>query len=109
MDKLQFLIFIIITSVARSVMNIITPPPIGSAEHCYERLYVCLSVCVSMCLSTIISFELHIRSLPYFVHASYGRGSVLHWWRSDTLRNFGFVDDAIFAHKLTDCSTSPPG
>ena len=53
-----------------------------------------------MCLSTIISFELHIRSLPYFVHASYGRGSVLHWWRSDTLRNFGFADDVIFAHKL---------
>ena len=72
---------------------------------------VCLSVCVcvSMCLSTIISFELHIRSLPYFVHGSCGRGSVLHWWRSDTLRDFGFVDDVIFAHKLTDCSTSPPG
>jgi len=27
-------------------MNIITPPPIGSAEYCDERLYVCLSVCV---------------------------------------------------------------
>jgi len=60
-------------------MNIITPPPTGSAEYCYERLSVCLSVCVSMCLSTTVSFELHIRSLPYFVHANYGRGSVLYW------------------------------
>ena len=49
MDKLQFLIFIIITSVARSVMNIITPPPIGSAEYCYERLSVCLCVCLCVC------------------------------------------------------------
>ena len=49
MDKLQFLIFIIITSVARSVMNIITPPPTGSAEYCYERLSVCLSVCLCVC------------------------------------------------------------
>ena len=31
---------------------------------------------------------------------SYGRGSVLLWWRSDRLRISGFMDDAIFAHML---------
>ena len=33
-----------------------------------------------------------------FVHVTYGRGSVLLWRRSDTLRISGFVDDVIFAH-----------
>ena len=34
-----------------------------------------------------------------FVHVTYGRGSVLLWWRNDTLRISGFTDDVIFAHK----------
>jgi len=54
------------------------------AEYCDER--VCVSVCVFVCLSAIISLELHDRSLPnFFVHVSYGRGSVRLWRRSDTL------------------------
>ena len=59
---------------------------------------VCLRVCV--CLSAIISPELHVRSSPIFVNVTYGRGSVLLWRRSDTLRISGFMDDVIFAHKL---------
>ena len=82
-------------------------PAIGSAEYCNER--VCLSVCLCVCLSAIISPELHVRSSPIFVHVTYGRGSVLLWRHSDNLRISGFVDDAIFAHKLTGCSTSPLG
>jgi len=35
----------------------------------------------------------------FFVHVTYGRGSVLLWWRSDTLRIYGFTDDVIFARK----------
>jgi len=44
-----------------------------------------------------------------FMRVTYGRGSVLLWRRSDTLRISGFADDVIFAHKLIGCSTSPPG
>jgi len=59
-----------------------------------------VSVRVCVCLSTIISSELHFRSSPnFFVHITYGRGSVLFWRRSDTLCTSGFMDDIIFAHK----------
>jgi len=64
-------------------------------EYCYQR--VCLCVCV--CLSTILSSELHVRSLPIFVHATYGRGSILLGRRTDKLCTSGFTDDVIFAHK----------
>ena len=38
--------------------------------------------------------------LRHFVHVTYGRGSVLLWWRSDTfLCTSGFMDDVISAHK----------
>jgi len=37
----------------------------------------------------------------FFVLVSYGRGSVLLWRRTDTLRISGFMDDVIFAHKLS--------
>jgi len=38
----------------------------------------------------------------FFVHVTYenGRGSVLLWRRSDTLRISGFVDDVTSAHKM---------
>jgi len=35
----------------------------------------------------------------FFVHVTYGRGSVHLWRRSDTLCTFGFMDDVMFAHK----------
>ena len=73
-----------------------------------------VSVCLCVCLSvrdhisrTILTSDLH----QIFVHVTYkyGRGSVLLWRRSDTLRISGFADDVIFAHKLIGWSTSPPG
>jgi len=58
---------------------------------------VCL--CVRVCLSAIISPELHVRfHQVFFIHVTYGRGSILLWRRSDMLRISGFVDDVIFAH-----------
>ena len=33
------------------------------------------------------------------MRVTYGRGSVLLWWRSDMLRISGFTHDVIFAHK----------
>ena len=70
---------------------IITPPPMGELSNCNER--VCLCVC------PIISLALRVRSSPIFVHATYGRGSVLLWRRSDMLYTSGFMNDDIFAHK----------
>jgi len=33
-----------------------------------------------------------------FVHVACGRGSVLLWWRCDTLCTSGFLDDVMFSH-----------
>ena len=63
------------------------------ADYCDE------SVCLCVCLSAIISSELHVRSSPIFCDGTYGRGSVLLWWRSDMLCTSGFTDDVILAHK----------
>jgi len=35
----------------------------------------------------------------FFMHVTYGRGSVLLWRRCDTLCTSGFVDDVILVHK----------
>jgi len=44
--------------------------PNRGAEYCGE--------CVCVCLSVIISSQLHVRSSPnFFLHVTYGRGSVL--------------------------------
>jgi len=58
-----------------------------------------MCVCVSVCLSTIISRNYTSYLHQFFVHVTYGRGSVLLWRRSDTLCTFGFMDDVIFEHK----------
>ena len=52
----------------------------------------CLSVCDH------ISGTTRPISPIFFIHVTYGRGSVLLWRRSDMLRISGFVDDVIFAH-----------
>ena len=51
-----------------NLRQIVTPPPIGSAEYCDERvcLSVCQCMCLCVCLSAIISLELHVRSSPIF-------------------------------------------
>ena len=89
------------------VSHLITPPPMGSAEYCDER--VCLTVCLS------VHYHISGTACPMFtkflVHVTSDRGSVLPWRRNDVLRKLisGFVDDVMLAHKLTGCSTSPPG
>jgi len=81
---------------------IVTLSPIGE-----RRIVMSASVCLS---AAIISSELHARcSLNFFLHVSYGRGSVFLRQRSDMLRISAFEEDVTFAHKLIGCSTSPPG
>ena len=60
---------------------------------------VCVSVSVCACLYASISLEIRVRSLPIFVHVTYGRGSVLIWRRCDMLCTSGFIDDVIIAHE----------
>ena len=77
----------------------------GEAEYCDER--VCLSVCPSVCVSVCSSVHYQIlgTTRPIFtkfiVHVTCGRGSVLLWRRSDTLRSTAFMNDVIFGHKPT--------
>jgi len=63
-----------------------------------RNIVMTMSLCV--CLSTIVSPELHVRSLPnLFYMLTYGRGLVLLWRRSDMLSISRFMDDLTFAHK----------
>ena len=65
-------------------------------------------MCVFVCLQSYLS-ELDVWSSPkFFVHVSYGRGSVLLWQRSDTLRNSGFwMTSSLYIS--WGCSMSQPG
>ena len=68
-------------------------------EYYDERVCVCLSVRDHIFGTTSPIFT------KFSMHVTCGRGSVLLWWRSDTLCTSCFMDDVIFAH---GCSTSPP-
>jgi len=58
-----------------------------------------VSVCVFVCPRYIFGTTRLIFT-KFFMHVTYGRGSVLLWRRNDMLRIFVFMDDAIFAHRL---------
>ena len=57
--------------------------PDRGAEYCDERVCVCLSVRDHIFGITRPIFT------NFFMRVTYGRGSVLLWWRSDTLRTSG--------------------
>jgi len=67
------------------------------AEYCDAR--VCLSVCVCLSVRDHICGTTRPIFTKIFMHVTNGRGSVLLWRRSDTLRISGFTDDVMFAHK----------
>ena len=46
-----------------------------------------------------VTLSIHVRPLPFFVHVTYVRGSVLRWRHRYKLRTSGFMDDVIHAHK----------
>ena len=59
---------------------------------------VCVSPCVFVCQQSYLrNYKSDVHE--FFVHVTYGRGSVQLWRRNDTLCTSGFVDDVIFAHK----------
>ena len=68
----------------------------------YLYLYCDERVCLCACLSVRDHMSGTTRSIStnFFVHVTYGRGSVLVWRRSDMLCTSGFMDDVMFAHKL---------
>ena len=75
----------------------------SSAEYCDEHVCLCVSVHDHISTTTRLIFT------KFFVLVTCGRGLILLWQRSDTLRISGFMDDVMFTHKLIGCSTSPPG
>ena len=62
---------------------------------------VCLSVCVCSSVRDYIPGTIRSISTKFFLHVTYGRGSVFLWWRSNMLRTPSFMDDVISAHKPT--------
>jgi len=84
---------------------VVTLPPIGE-----RSIVMSVSVCVRLSVCVCLSVHDHVfgNTLPIFtrfvVHATYGRGLVLLWRRSDALYTSGFMDDVI----NQGCSTSPP-
>jgi len=60
----------------------------------YPSVCLCVCLCPRSYLRNYTS-DLH----QFFVHITYGRGSVLLWQRSDMLCISGFMDDVMFAHK----------
>jgi len=67
--------------------------PDREAEYCDER--VCLSVCVYLSVRDHIFGTIRPIVTNIFVHVTYGRVSVLLWWRNDTLCTSGFMEDVI--------------
>jgi len=59
-------------------------------------VWVC--VCLSVCDHIFGNYtsDLH----QFFVHVTYGRGSVHFWRRGDMLCTSGFMDDVMFARLL---------
>ena len=54
-----------------------------------------------MSVSVYLRSYLRNYTMPYFLHVTHGRGSVLlWWWRCDMLSTSGFTDDVIFAHNV---------
>ena len=80
----------------------ITPPPVGAAEYCDDRVCVCVCVCVCLCAS--ISPELHVWSLPIFCDC----GSVVLRRRRDTLCTSGLwvTSFCIWWPKIGDAKNS---
>ena len=77
------------------------------AEYCDEHVctYMCVCVCLSVC-DTIFGTTRPIFT-RFFVHITYGCGSVLLWWRFDTLCTSSFMDD-LYLLISQGCSMSPP-
>jgi len=101
--------------------NYYSAPDSGGAEYCDERVCLSVNVCLCVCMSAIIASELHVRVIftKFYVHVTYGCGSVLLWRRSNMVYNipyyYVFRDIlpvlwmTLYLHISWGCSTSPPG
>ena len=84
---------------------VITPPPDRGAEYCDYRVCVCVFIYVFVCPGSYLrhyTFDLR----HFFVHVTYGHGSVLLWRRSDTLHTSSLWK--MYFDTSQGCSTWPP-
>ena len=72
--------------------------PLPVCEVLYSVcLFVCLFICLSVYLFTRISQKPQVQMSPnFFIHVTYGRGSVHVRQQCDRLCISGFVDDVMF-------------
>ena len=73
----------------------------------YRNERVCVSVCVSVRSHISENRTAELRQM--FLPVDSGRGSVLLWWRCDTLCTSGFVDDVMFSHNVSNVSGAREG
>ena len=84
---------------------VITPPPDRGAEYCDYRVCVCVFIYVFVCPGSYLrhyTFDLR----HFFVHVTYGHGSVLLWRRSDTLHTSSLWK--MYFDTSQGCSMLPP-
>ena len=75
----------------------------SGARYCDERVCVCVSVYLCVFLSVNCTADLH----HIFMHVTYGRSSVLLWWRSNALGTSGFMDYVVFGQTKVARRRSP--
>jgi len=80
--------------------------PDREEKCCDERISVCARVCVCLSVRDHIFGTTRPIFNKFFVHVTYGRGSVLLWRCSDMLCPSGFMDDVTLISQ--GCSTSTP-
>jgi len=80
--------------------------PDSGVEYCDERVCLSISVCVFVYLRSYLQIYMY-NFHQFFMHVTYGCGSVLIWWHGDTLCTSGFwmISYLLISH---GCSTSPP-
>lgn len=94
-------------------MNFISYSDSGVKEKYCDK--ACLSVCVSVCRTVHVCWLAYLRNHMAECHQNvlqtlpaYDRGSVIFWWRYNTLCISGFVDGVILLYNGPDRGMSLP-
>ena len=103
-ERVIAIVIILFYPFAFVVQFFFTPPPIGEWR-------IVMSVSVSLSVRDHIFGTTRKILIKFFVHVTYGRGSVFLWQCSDTSFTSSFVDNVLIAHsmpfcRVTDCTAA---